>query len=216
MWVSTTLCVFTVLLGETLSFQLSREERHKSASLCYHLSYSSVCMQANFTCRPRLHNLPCLLHDVTHVRKCTRPSPALPYCKQREAGRGPGNKATDCYYKIQLQNVSCTSVGFLLPIHSNIRNCTLLLLHDCVDITYLEASSPQFLILPSNPPYDLPAPLAGLLHSLPPLDHFVLSLQSPPSFLSSFPASLLSFPSSLLNPLPPSPFLPLFSWLPCY
>ena len=31
--------------------------------------------------------------DVTHVRKCTRPSPALPYCKRREAGRGPGNEA---------------------------------------------------------------------------------------------------------------------------
>ena len=27
-------------------------------------------------------------HDVTHVRKCTRPSPALPYCKRREAERG--------------------------------------------------------------------------------------------------------------------------------
>ena len=31
--------------------------------------------------------------DVTHVRKCTRPSPALPYCKRREAGQGPGNEA---------------------------------------------------------------------------------------------------------------------------
>ena len=31
--------------------------------------------------------------DVTHVRKCTRPSPALPYCKRQEAGRGPGNEA---------------------------------------------------------------------------------------------------------------------------
>ena len=36
----------------------------------------------------------CPVCDVTHVRKCTRPSPALPYCKQREAGRGPGNEAT--------------------------------------------------------------------------------------------------------------------------
>ena len=34
--------------------------------------------------------------DVTHVRKCIRPSPALPYCKQREAGRGPGNEASEC------------------------------------------------------------------------------------------------------------------------
>ena len=31
--------------------------------------------------------------DVTHVRKCTRPSPALPYYKRRKAGRGPGNEA---------------------------------------------------------------------------------------------------------------------------
>ena len=31
--------------------------------------------------------------DITHVRKCTRPSPALPYCKRQEAGRGPGNEA---------------------------------------------------------------------------------------------------------------------------
>ena len=28
------------------------------------------------------------------VRKCTRPSPALPYSKRRETGWGPGNKAT--------------------------------------------------------------------------------------------------------------------------
>ena len=36
----------------------------------------------------------CPVCDITHVRKCTRPSPALPYCKRREAGRGPGNEAT--------------------------------------------------------------------------------------------------------------------------
>ena len=36
----------------------------------------------------------CPVRDVIHVRKCTRPSPALPYCKRREAGRGPGNKAS--------------------------------------------------------------------------------------------------------------------------
>ena len=36
--------------------------------------------------------------DVTHVRKCTRPSPALPYCKRREAGRGPGDEATTFLY----------------------------------------------------------------------------------------------------------------------
>ena len=40
--------------------------------------------------------------DVTHVRKCTRPSPALPYCKQREVGRGPGNEAND---KIQWKDL---------------------------------------------------------------------------------------------------------------
>ena len=32
--------------------------------------------------------------DATHVRKCTRPSPALPYCKRREAGQWPGNEAS--------------------------------------------------------------------------------------------------------------------------
>ena len=32
--------------------------------------------------------------DVTHVRKCTRPSPALPYCKRRKAGWGPRNEAS--------------------------------------------------------------------------------------------------------------------------
>ena len=30
--------------------------------------------------------------DVTHVRKCTRPSPAFPYCKRRKAGRGLGTR----------------------------------------------------------------------------------------------------------------------------
>ena len=35
----------------------------------------------------------CPVRDVTHVRKCTRPSPTLPYCKRREAGQGPGNEA---------------------------------------------------------------------------------------------------------------------------
>ena len=38
--------------------------------------------------------------DVTHVRKCTRPSPALPYCKRREAGRGLGTR-------LYLQDNSC-------------------------------------------------------------------------------------------------------------
>ena len=33
-------------------------------------------------------------YDVTHVRICTRPSPALLYCKRREAGQGLGNKAS--------------------------------------------------------------------------------------------------------------------------
>ena len=35
----------------------------------------------------------CPIRDITHMRKCTRPSPALQYCKRREAGRGPGNEA---------------------------------------------------------------------------------------------------------------------------
>ena len=41
----------------------------------------------------------CPVRDVTHVRKCTRPSPAIPYCKRREAGRGPGNEATKSLFK---------------------------------------------------------------------------------------------------------------------
>ena len=36
----------------------------------------------------------CPVRDVTHVRKCTRPSLAFPYYKRRKAGRGPGNEAT--------------------------------------------------------------------------------------------------------------------------
>ena len=35
----------------------------------------------------------CPVRDIIHMRKCTRPSPALPYSKRRKAGRGPGNKA---------------------------------------------------------------------------------------------------------------------------
>ena len=35
----------------------------------------------------------CPVRDVTHARKCTRPSPAFPYCKRLKAGRGPGNEA---------------------------------------------------------------------------------------------------------------------------
>ena len=42
----------------------------------------------------------CPVCDVTHVRKCTRPSPALPYYKQREAGRGPGNEASTTWQKL--------------------------------------------------------------------------------------------------------------------
>ena len=43
----------------------------------------------------------CPVRDVTHVRKCTRPSPTLPYCKRREAGRGPGNEASDTTCTVQ-------------------------------------------------------------------------------------------------------------------
>ena len=47
------------------------------------------------------------------MRKCTRPSPALPYCKRREAGQGPGNEAI---YLVELS--VCTSVGALLSTRS--------------------------------------------------------------------------------------------------
>ena len=42
----------------------------------------------------------CPVRDVTHVRKCTRPSPALPYYKRWEAGWGPGNKASTTWQKL--------------------------------------------------------------------------------------------------------------------
>ena len=32
----------------------------------------------------------CPVRDVTHMRKCTRPSPAFPYCKQQKTVRGLG------------------------------------------------------------------------------------------------------------------------------
>ena len=42
----------------------------------------------------QLKSFYCLsIRDVTHVRKCTRPSPAFPYCKRQEAGQGPGYEA---------------------------------------------------------------------------------------------------------------------------
>ena len=58
-----------------------------SARRCFYVAlYETVGRTESFT-KPRTR-------DVTHVRKCTRPSPALPYCKRREAGQGPGNEAT--------------------------------------------------------------------------------------------------------------------------
>ena len=40
------------------------------------------------------HNWSLSTLDITHVMKCTRPSPTFPYCKQQEAGWRPGNEAT--------------------------------------------------------------------------------------------------------------------------
>ena len=39
----------------------------------------------------------CPVRDVTHVRKCTRPSPAFPYCKRQKAGRGAWEQG---YFKL--------------------------------------------------------------------------------------------------------------------
>ena len=51
--------------------------------------------------------------DVTHVRKDTRPSPALPYWKRRKAGRGLGTRLAT------LDTPTCSSSesfpGFLSP-----------------------------------------------------------------------------------------------------
>ena len=42
---------------------------------------------------------PSVLPDITHVRKCTRPSPAFPYCKRQNAGWGPGT-TLQCTYTV--------------------------------------------------------------------------------------------------------------------
>ena len=77
----------------------------------------------------------CPVRDVTHVRKCTRPSSALPYYKRREAGQGPGNEASShlvwlvfegsiptcaCFH---LENffVTCSCYFFLLLFRSSKR-----------------------------------------------------------------------------------------------
>ena len=48
--------------------------------------------------------LPSFYHLSTDMRKCTRPSPALPHCKRQEAGWGPGNKAKQFANCILLYN----------------------------------------------------------------------------------------------------------------
>ena len=53
----------------------------------------------------------CPVRDVTHVRKCTRPSPALPYYKRQEAGRGPGNEASTTWQKLAQVPVKCKNRG---------------------------------------------------------------------------------------------------------
>ena len=49
----------------------------------------------------------CPVRDVTHVRKCTRPSPTFPYCKRQKAGQGPGNEARGGALHVQRGCTSC-------------------------------------------------------------------------------------------------------------
>ena len=62
----------------------------------YFTSYlrSSCCSETHV--RPRLLPvfLPLSTLDVTHVRRCTRPSPLYRTKQRRKAGRGTGNEAT--------------------------------------------------------------------------------------------------------------------------
>ena len=58
--------------------------------------------------------------DVTHVRKCTRPSPALPYCKRRKAGRGPGNEANGVWCLYSLTRTKVVRFNHLLSIQHNL------------------------------------------------------------------------------------------------
>ena len=59
----------------------------------------------------------CPVCDVTHVRKCTRPSPALPYCKRREAGRGLGTTLEHSVVQYLCVNCMLTR-GYKVLIHN--------------------------------------------------------------------------------------------------
>ena len=70
--------------------------------------------------------------DVTHVRKCTRPSPALPYCKRREAGRGPGYEAMvfweSGFVQIAMYQFHILGYSYDLVGHAQTERCELVLL----------------------------------------------------------------------------------------
>ena len=60
--------------------------------------------------------------DITHMRKCTRPFPAYPYCKRQEAERGPGNETTYSPYSLRSTVVAEGLVGLNhseLMLHSS-------------------------------------------------------------------------------------------------
>ena len=73
----------------------------------YFTSYlrSSCCSETHV--RPRLLPvfLPLSTLDVTHVRRCTRPSPLYRTKQRRKAGRGTGNEATENQHS---QQSNCT------------------------------------------------------------------------------------------------------------
>ena len=60
----------------------------------------------------------CPVCDITHVRKCTRPSPAFPYCKRRKAGRGPGNEARSYSNHLTSEHLQIVTTKYLIEVMS--------------------------------------------------------------------------------------------------
>ena len=81
----------------------------------YFTSYlrSSCCSETHV--RPRLLPvfLPLSTLDVTHVRRCTRPSPLYRTKQRRKAGRGTGNEANVNRLLYMVVHHSCSSRNWL-------------------------------------------------------------------------------------------------------
>ena len=57
--------------------------------------------------------------DVTHVRKCTRPSPAFPYCKRRKAGWGLGTRLEEWTMRSLKSSHTSRCFNNCFSIHTN-------------------------------------------------------------------------------------------------